>query len=477
MKVQFEGVEGTIHKKSGRDTFILVYKDSEGVKRNKSLGVKTVVEAKDAAKSVLRNLSYAGASKKRLSHLLDFFIQNSLTKKAGLEKAIYHFNVFIDYFNNAIADNITSSEVAEYRKYIARLNKKHKGTGTWSVTYQNNNLRCVKQVYNFARKHDLISDRNIFKSITVKENKPVNRYFTKEQILKVLDVAASEPVIRAFILFLFESGFRSDELYNLKWEDVFLNDRYLIIRNQKNQDVDQRFQINDGMFEALTILKEYQHRNATYVVSQLNGKRYIKDTFTKNIKRIFVKAGFPDHTTHDTRRTYITQLLLDGYDLLVVNQLARHKTLEQTRKYFKDNLSKIHGRTIDISGRNGFNKQQKREKETLDNIKQSAIVMLKAVGLSKLSIEQLLLIKYEIFYATFLHPGAEEDMFLSSMCDYIKNEIFEFIKNGRVNKDQMIVKVVQHIHKTATDKQDFILNDVLNDQFEYDKVNRFIRNI
>ena len=51
-------------------------------------------------------------------------------------------------------------------------------------------------------------------------------------------------------------------------------------------------------------------------------------------KNIRTKAGVPDVTIHDLRRTYITRLMSSGADVGKVQKLAGHYALQTTMTYY-----------------------------------------------------------------------------------------------------------------------------------------------
>lgn len=70
-----------------------------------------------------------------------------------------------------------------------------------------------------------------------------------------------------------------------------------------------------------------------YCFTQLNGELLDTPTIGTNIQKFFKKCGVLNHSAHDMRHTYITNLIESGAPLSVVKELAGHSDIKMTMRY------------------------------------------------------------------------------------------------------------------------------------------------
>lgn len=74
-------------------------------------------------------------------------------------------------------------------------------------------------------------------------------------------------------------------------------------------------------------------RMSEYCFTQLNGELLDTPTIGTNIQKFFKKCGVLNHSAHDMRHTYITNLIESGAPLSVVKELAGHSDIKMTMRY------------------------------------------------------------------------------------------------------------------------------------------------
>lgn len=333
MKVKYLNVTGSIHLNKSRNLWYLNYKNSEGKQTTKGLGTVDKKEAKLLAVEFLKQLYNSTGDRLRISDVMQHFIKHKQVKPNTINKAKYHFGrVFQEFFDNCYIDEIGFQEMSRYKTHLKNKKKLQRG-GIWNESTISNNLRSVKQVWNFGRTTGIINQtHDIFLGIKIPEIEPRSYYLNPKQLSQLLEAAADKPIYQAGIEFLYNSGFRIGELHSLKWEDV--QDNTIILRETKTKKYDT-MPILPGMRRALDKFKYYQKNNPVYVWSDENGKHKCYDSLQKCVKRYLNKAGFPDHRPHDLRHSFITNLIdVSKLEIQEVQKLARHKNIKMTMDYY-----------------------------------------------------------------------------------------------------------------------------------------------
>ena len=121
-----------------------------------------------------------------------------------------------------------------------------------------------------------------------------------------------------------QTGLRFSEQYNLRWNDVDLKRNLLTIPLAKSGRR-ERVPINSEARKALARLR------ALWPDSELvcpGG-----DAHREWWDAARTEAEITDFRWHDLRHTFASRLVMNGVDILTVNKLLRHKTLQVTMRY------------------------------------------------------------------------------------------------------------------------------------------------
>lgn len=206
---------------------------------------------------------------------------------------------------------ITPATANRYRAYLSRLYKQA--------------LRWGRSTHNPAAKATHYPE----------DEKPVQA-LSPEEVDRVLDEI--RPHARPWIILGADTGMRRTELANLRWEDVDLERRTILVRHRKARrptpltmtrrvyeqivalDAEQR----SGRVHSLYVLPRNAHGNPIDIRRTLSGAGQ--------------RAGIGHVHLHMLRHTFATQALDDGADLYDVQAALGHTTSKMTMRY-------DHGRT------------------------------------------------------------------------------------------------------------------------------------
>jgi len=125
-------------------------------------------------------------------------------------------------------------------------------------------------------------------------------------------------------------GFRRTEVLNLRWEDVNLIDRTLIIRNAKG--------LQDRMlFIPSPLLKYLQSvtRTSDYVCPNRHGQQWNEWGFHRAFQRHLENVGLGNRgiKSHTLRHSFATHLVKRGVHISTVKELLGHRDISSTMIY------------------------------------------------------------------------------------------------------------------------------------------------
>lgn len=205
-------------------------------------------------------------------------------------------------------------------------------------------LSSLRSFYKYLFNNELIKT-NPFKYVkTPKKEKKLPRYLGVEE-LEVLfntpDVSTSLGQRDRLILeVLYATGIRVSELVNIKIEDIDFYKMEIRILGKGNKERIDPFGeycldainlfINGGRKEIL----QKHHTNCSYLIINERGCKITTRGVEKIIDNVIKKASLKKHVSpHMLRHSFATHLLNEGCDILTVQELLGHESLESTQVY------------------------------------------------------------------------------------------------------------------------------------------------
>jgi integrase len=309
--------------KKGKNWYIDYY--IKGHRKRKKIG-----PSKKLAEQVLKDVQTKIAKKEYLGILEekkilfeDFSEQYLEYSKANKSFSTYwrrdrfSVNNLLSAFKGKYLFEITPQMIEKYK--ASRLEKVEPAT-------VNRELACLKHMYTKAIEWGYVKTNPARMVKKLKEPPGRLRYLKPEEVNALLKACSEH--LRPIVVTALNTGMRRNEVFNLKWSQVDLENRKITVINTKNNE-SRVIPINQTLFkEFLTLSKK---SNGEYVFPSKDGDAFksIRKSFASALKR----AGIEDFRFHDLRHTFGSQLVMQGVDIRTVQQVMGHKDIKMTMRY------------------------------------------------------------------------------------------------------------------------------------------------
>jgi len=228
---------------------------------------------------------------------------------------------FLPFIGSLHLTQITPSILSKYK--VKRLRD---GVCLATVAKE---LKFIQRVFNLCKGEWELVDRSPFDRFEIPAvNNELTRFLKPGQLEGLLKASPDwlKPIIQIARL----TGIRRGNLAALKWKQVDLADKSLILGQTKNGDPLQ-VPLVDEACEILNAL--YKSRRSCPFVFTMEGKELLPEQISQAFIRTCKKAGISEFRFHDLRHDFATRLVKRGVELYRVGKLLAHRTVNMTKRY------------------------------------------------------------------------------------------------------------------------------------------------
>ena len=271
----------------------------------------------------------------------DEFTKIKLIEEFGnhIKKKNYSDNTYISYMNDLyyfylfVKKDLDKVNENDIRDYLEHLNLKKE-----TASSIRRRISTFKSFYKFLYMNEYIDKKDypMAKIAYPKLEKKLPKFIYYNDLLEILDESTRDSDgirDRLIIEMLYATGVRVSELVNIKYSDIDYNNRRIRVCGKGNKERMVYF----GEY-ALDALNEYTttHKkndegfvfiNSKGGALTTRGVRYIIDNI---MKKLSVKTHV---TPHVLRHTFATDMLNNGCDIKIVQELLGHSSLRTTEVY------------------------------------------------------------------------------------------------------------------------------------------------
>jgi len=369
VKTNFPGVRFYEHatRRHGvsRDRYFAIRFQADGKRREEGLGWASEGWSAANAAQTLAELKKAATTGEGATSLAEKRKQAEEKRQAEAEARIQaerdnitFGHVFLEsYFPMAQKNKAMRSwqkEDQSYRLWIApvladkplkdiapihleriKKNMAEAGRAPRSATYC---LAVVRQVFNFARDHDLFAGQNPVTKVKKPsaDNRRV-RFLTHGEADRLLAALAEKsPQVHDMALLSLHCGLRAGEIFALTWADVDMERGILTLRDTKSGKT--RAAIMTKAVKAMLQSRGYGSHAELVFPSETGGKiGQISQSFIKTVNALGLNDGVTDSRQkvvfHSLRHSFASWLAEAGTDLYQIQQLMGHQSFAMVQRY------------------------------------------------------------------------------------------------------------------------------------------------
>lgn len=254
-------------------------------------------------------------------------------------KKNYSINTYTSYINDLyyftvfIKKDLTKVTFEDVKDYLEHLNlKKEKPSSV------RRKISSLKSFYKFLYKNGYIDKKDypLTKVAYPKMEKKLPKFIYYNDLLEIINESTKDKDgvrDRLIIEMLYATGVRVSELVNIKISDIDFNNRRIIVLGKGNKERIVYY----GEY-AEEVLKEYlkthERKNHNYLFVNSKGGKLTDRGVRYIIDNIMSKLSVKVHVTpHVLRHTFATDMLNNGCDIKVVQELLGHSSLKVTEIY------------------------------------------------------------------------------------------------------------------------------------------------
>ena len=237
------------------------------------------------------------------------------------------------YFYMYIKKDLLLVKEEDIRSYLEELNsKKEKATSV------RRKISCFKSFYKFLYNNNYMDKKDypLVRIAYPKTEKKLPKFVYYNDLLEIIEESkkTSDGIRDSLIIeMLYATGVRVSELVNIKYSDIDFNNRRIRVCGKGNKER----MVYYGEY-AEDVLKEYMdtHKKNEYgfVFTNSKGDKITIRGIYYIIDRIMKKLSIKVHVSpHVLRHTFATDMLNNGCDIRVVQELLGHSSLSTTEVY------------------------------------------------------------------------------------------------------------------------------------------------
>ncbi len=222
---------------------------------------------------------------------------------------------------------------------ILKKKKNHEGKNLSPITV-NRYMATLSHLFSVMVAEWEWLDINHVKGIKkLPEPKGSTRCLSKKEIPRLLQACKQSicSLLYPVVLTALHTGMRKQEILQLKWTDLDLDQKCLYLRDTKNKDnrVVPLSESLEAVLVTLDTTTTYVFQSPTTENGDVRNKLYLQKPFTVAKEQ----AGIENFRFHDLRHTAASYLAMSGAATTDVAEILGHKSLQMTKRYAHLNLA------------------------------------------------------------------------------------------------------------------------------------------
>ncbi len=194
-------------------------------------------------------------------------------------------------------------------------------------------LNAVKTFFRWLIGENVITSDVSLSVAHPKIESTLPKFLSQLEYRALRDVVRSDIRIAAIVELILQTGMRISEVANLKMENI--KGDSIKIEAYATQP-ERTIPLNKPAKDALnSYLTSRPKAESVYVFISKTGHPLAVRNIRAAIDRYMQRAEVPDYSVNDLRTTFIVENLKAGVDIVLLSQVAGHKRLSTTERYFE----------------------------------------------------------------------------------------------------------------------------------------------
>ncbi|MCU6498207.1 site-specific integrase [Rugamonas sp. A1-17] len=221
---------------------------------------------------------------------------------------------------------------AEEGKKIPSLGTVKREVDTLSVIF--NKIRYIDKKAFKEKLHGMnpcaTYDRSLLEGFDVRIKQRIKPEL-EDKIIETLKAFENKEMLLIFGLAM-ATGMRRSELLRIKWEDIDKENRIVKLYNTKGRKLKGRdVHLNDAAISVIETIPKIDDKLFHYTI----------DGFAANWTKIKKRSGFKEVRWHDTRREFVTKVLLSLKSSIVITEMLGMKDVKHFEKSYMEEESNL----------------------------------------------------------------------------------------------------------------------------------------
>ena len=223
------------------------------------------------------------------------------------------------------------------------------------ISADNYNIRLVffKKLWSLFREEAGLSENIWLEFKKLKTSKAsCRRPFSKDELLKILEAARSDPSLVLMIALGIYTGMRMGDCAQLQWKDVDLGKGILSVvpeKTKRHMSCPIEIPVHSSLRKILETWLLDKDSNEGYVCER-NAADYKRGALTAKVKLLLEKCGIETcmkdelgrrklvHSFHSLRHTFVSLAIESGMSPFLVAKIVGHSSTAMTQHYWHSNV-------------------------------------------------------------------------------------------------------------------------------------------
>jgi integrase len=263
-------------------------------------------------------------------------------KPNTVRRYITSIDMLKKYYSNILISKVTLASVEQYKRRRRNWFRDDHNNREIAPGTLNRDIRTLTNMMKKALEWGYIQRNPLVGIEMLKEdNDDCMWKLSSDQEQKLLEACDERPqrrnkkYLKDLVLFAINTGMRQEEIFSLRWSNVFTKTNYIRVTGTKTHD-NRNVPINEIVRD---ILKRRRRLGTEYIFTNSKGTRLT--VLTNAFWTAVEKAGLVREENgkrirfrfHDCRHTFGSRLGMNGIDLKTIMEIMGHKTTKVAMHY------------------------------------------------------------------------------------------------------------------------------------------------